>query len=1149
MSFYPVTAQNHYNTQCKERATLLPYLCDDRVYKNKNFKVVPTVQTGYYDHLGVAVEAPAGIEREFVYHPEVGGRFMLAPEVGGSYSTSVSETDYYGAVPVPLRIDRVNPLNFISKALRDGLGRANVVDYQSANLTHKEKGGDDFFGFPVIRNAAGYYETKMEDYRLVCRGKGFLDTDKRTIADAQAGYQSLTGAIFFKPTFNIRLTFGTDGFAETRAYRGGKDITDEVTVINPTFSATTGNYLRMELEEDGISFLTAVKTGANTTTVTLAGIPATTSWRRVVLFLPIRRYSFTDRTRVDYTQWLVDDNATRVANSRAKFANGTDVRNLPVRGCVSGNAMLDKFKSTVLLDRAAAQFSLLRMRQLTLAATNVVGQVPRTTVYEDVAPFTYTDISEDGGSLTPVWEYNNLTIQGMNASRYRKINYFNVLRTGTFGGYLAAIRQAAVDDFTLANKFYAFKMDHNYLWNGVAVVDKTDPVSQHAGWKLGNGNPLLAAAVARNADASVFDRGTGIFFIRAADLEVHAVFGVFFERINQMYFLDWTNRAQFPLTLATLEANIVTSNVAINVNRRDDYLANRVEKNYFHLEPLKSGVALFDELKKETHLTDGFVNLALHTDGVNNVPLAGRIHQQRHRLGYMCPFIDDFWQHEVEQKEADDTPIDIDRTYTGPEIAIRDAIDAYTQYFPGVNAAQTNFANALFIGTVFGGDYPLATIGGPYNANIPGDVNAIQHFFYDMAIFIVGILNSALIPAGNGWDVHAATLATMRQNAAGNALFAPGGPGGDDYTLFNTRANGQPWVPNPAQALADIFKDIYRRYNRPVFDLVSSLVNEPSVSIISVDPAAALLNPVRNDIRRGRLSDVTLKENLLTVGGLSHFLPDRIYKSYFNYPPLIQDFDLALGQSNLVKYREFSRDVEDCVLELTGQSEFTIRTKTGNSFNQVDKSLQTILWIVPKIVKYTKDFAIVASGRYKIPFETSKGRPTKVFVYIERVSPAGAVFDENQPCVAGLELLRLNQSIASVRELDEYEVYDATRRNSAVRCDLQALRKKTGGVLFSLEDVCDWADFDIFGARDTFKGEFLVNEADVRAVDTRIPETLETTERAAVSALGRRITVLFIYEQYCLKGQAGTMKFWDKPEMYYELQATVPPFYTKSEIY
>jgi hypothetical protein len=299
----------------------------------------------------------------------------------------------------------------------------------------------------------------------------------------------------------------------------------------------------------------------------------------------------------------------------------------------------------------------------------------------------------------------------------------------------------------------------------------------------------------------------------------------------------------------------------------------------------------------------------------------------------------------------------------------------------------------------------------------------------------------------------------------------------------------------------------------------------------------------RLEIRQGQLSDVVLKENLLTVGGLSHFLPERIYKSYFDYPPLIQDFDLAMGQTQLLKYRDFSRDVSDCVVELTGRRDFTIRTKTGNAFRQEDKSLQTILWEVPKFERYVKEFAVDPVGRYEIPFETSVGRPTKVFVYIERVSVAGQVFDEFQPCVAGLELLILGQSIATVRELDEFEIYDCTRRNSSLRCDLEELRKKTGAVLFALEDVCDWVDFDVFGARDTFKGTFVVNEADIRLLDTRVTDTLQQTERVLVNALDRRITVLFIYEQHCLKGEAGTMRFWHKPETYYQLKATSAPYY------
>ena len=92
-------------------------------------------------------------------------------------------------------------------------------------------------------------------------------------------------------------------------------------------------------------------------------------------------------------------------------------------------------------------------------------------------------------------------------------------------------------------------------------------------------------------------------------------------------------------------------------------------------------------------------------------------------------------------------------------------------------------------------------------------------------------------------------------------------------------------------------------------------------------------------------------------------------------------------------------------------------------------------------------------------------------------------------------------------------------------------------------DVCDWADFDVFGARDTFKGTFVVNEADIRNLDTRVVDSLKPAERVLVDAQARRITLLFIQEQYCLKGEAGTMRFWRKPETYKDLQATSESYY------
>jgi hypothetical protein len=177
-------------------------------------------------------------------------------------------------------------------------------------------------------------------------------------------------------------------------------------------------------------------------------------------------------------------------------------------------------------------------------------------------------------------------------------------------------------------------------------------------------------------------------------------------------------------------------------------------------------------------------------------------------------------------------------------------------------------------------------------------------------------------------------------------------------------------------------------------------------------------------------------------------------------------------------------------------------------------------------------FEYDASGRYEVPFVTDEGRPTKVFIYIDHESKSGDVYDDYKPCVGGLELLVLNQSIKSISDLDEFEVYDATRRNSALRCELSELRKKTGGALLSLDDFCDWTDFTVFDPRDTFKGSFVITESNVVKLDTRVVDELAAAERTLLNALPRRVNVLFIYEMHCLKGAAGTLRFWRKPESY-----------------
>ena len=247
------------------------------------------------------------------------------------------------------------------------------------------------------------------------------------------------------------------------------------------------------------------------------------------------------------------------------------------------------------------------------------------------------------------------------------------------------------------------------------------------------------------------------------------------------------------------------------------------------------------------------------------------------------------------------------------------------------------------------------------------------------------------------------------------------------------------------------------------------------------------------------------------------------------YPPLVQDFDVRITTSKAVRYRDFSPDVSGCTLELQPKTDYTLSTYTQNTFKQEEKPIQKIEVLVPKIMRLEKTFDYSATGKYEVKFETHEDRPDKVFIYIERVSASADVFDERNPCVKGIDVKVMGQSVKSVADLDEFETYNATRRNAALRCDLLALRKRTGGGLLSLPDLCDWVDFDFLQrGMDTFKGSFVVEESQIRQLDTTIVDPVTEAERALLDTQQRKINVLFIYEDWCVKGEASTMRYYKK---------------------
>jgi hypothetical protein len=95
------------------------------------------------------------------------------------------------------------------------------------------------------------------------------------------------------------------------------------------------------------------------------------------------------------------------------------------------------------------------------------------------------------------------------------------------------------------------------------------------------------------------------------------------------------------------------------------------------------------------------------------------------------------------------------------------------------------------------------------------------------------------------------------------------------------------------------------------------------------------------------------------------------------------------------------------------------------------------------------------------------------------------------------------------------------------------LHRKTGGVLLGLQDVVHWKDFEGLGSGDAFKGAFVLTEADITPVDTTAIEVLSAQELKMLKSQSRRVGVLFIYEDNCLKGPATQLRFWQKGDSVY----------------
>ena len=433
-----------------------------------------------------------------------------------------------------------------------------------------------------------------------------------------------------------------------------------------------------------------------------------------------------------------------------------------------------------------------------------------------------------------------------------------------------------------------------------------------------------------------------------------------------------------------------------------------------------------------------FFNTESLPDEIFDNLLAARISQEFLKTGYMQSICDPFWTHIIRGRDPNG-----DRVLY-PNATFATSLDEWTEYLAELEPIDR--PDAIFDELnrlIYEVDTYLA------DGTIPTNGGVIQNDWH-------GIVHSLVQPDG-------ATVVD------------------EDYD------------DEKAAEIVDTFRGhLQTRHQDPLFENIKECLEwTPSVASIP----DTVYDETRIEIRKGLIQDLVLRENLFTIGGLTEFRPSSIFSPIPILPGLIQDFTLTTSKEKTVKVKNFSRLSSAVTLELSPQPSFELEMFSQDSFDQNDKSLQSCELKVPNIVRYEKQFNVSDDGEYKIPFESHRGAPDKIFFHIERVSKKGEVYDMYQPTIEEIRLEHFSQDVKTISDLNKYQIYEATRRNSNVRTDVLENRMVTGGVLLSTLDFGNWSRYDLFFPQDNFQGEFIIRESFIQDVEQHVDDRLQDAEK------------------------------------------------------
>jgi hypothetical protein len=344
-SIRPNASVNAWDHSPADTAKLLPYLCEDLIKKNTILGAKATATMGW-KRSGVDYAGPASFSaapnntvytRGFNYFPKVMGKLFVARETAGS---KVSESDIYDSCAITEKKFQVaallRPTQLVQFVSHEYLLRMITAFSTTADIVGDEsRTGQDGFALAFDSDLATttgrqVWRTNNRNMYLVLSAEDYFHTDQSTHSDGAVPptLSPLLGFFAFPLQFDLQIEFGRDGKAVTQAVTfSGDDITEEVLF---------GDFLRMDVWKPYQpvpnhaqryvvdQYLLQPHPGSILTQF------SQDRWAKVSLFLPKRRYTFTERVAPD-------------PNDVTVFANSP--HNLPELMSAPRNAFIDAFKA------------------------------------------------------------------------------------------------------------------------------------------------------------------------------------------------------------------------------------------------------------------------------------------------------------------------------------------------------------------------------------------------------------------------------------------------------------------------------------------------------------------------------------------------------------------------------------------------------------------------------------------------------------------------------------------------------------------------------------------------------------------------------------------------------------------------------------